>query len=183
MLLSEDGGLTWKDTGTTIPGIHAGIAELGDSSLIAFGRGNSIDGMMPVSRSSDRGKSWQSEASIFPPIGSGQRLVLKRLQEGPLMLVSFGENGMFATLSFDDGKTWSERVLMTDGKTRTLDGGAWTGMFTMDSGNAEPKGYLCCTQTPDGTIHLLSSRLHYRFNLAWLLKCAGSQYTNNQQDE
>jgi hypothetical protein len=99
------------------------------------------------------------------------------------MLVSFGENGMFATLSFDDGKTWSERVLMTDGKTRTLDGGAWTGMFTMDSGNAEPKGYLCCTQTPDGTIHLLSSRLHYRFNLAWLLKCAGSQYTNNQQDE
>ena len=123
---------------------------------------------MPVSRSSDRGKSWQSEASIFPPIGSGQRLVLKRLQEGPLMLVSFGENGMFATLSFDDGKTWSGRVLMTDGKTRTLDGGAWTGVFTMDSGNAEPKGYLCCTQTPDGTIHLLSSRLHYRFNLAWL---------------
>lgn len=168
MLLSEDGGLTWKDTGTTIPGIHAGIAELGDGSLIAFGRGNSIDGMMPVSRSSDRGMTWQSEASIFPPIGSGQRLVLKRLQEGPLMLVSFGENGMFATLSFDDGKTWSGRVLMTDGKTRTLDGGAWTGMFTMDSDNAEPKGYLCCTQTPDGTIHLLSSRLHYRFNLAWL---------------
>ena len=84
------------------------------------------------------------------------------------MLVSFGENGMFATLSFDDGKTWSGRVLMTDGKTRTLDGAAWTGVFTMDSDNAEPKGYLCCTQTPDGTIHLLSSRLHYRFNLAWL---------------
>ena len=167
---SEDSGWTWEDTGATIPGIHAGIAELGDGSLMAFGRGNSIDGKMPVSRSRDGGRTWESEASIFPLIGSGQRLVLKRLEEGPLMLVSFGENGMFATLSFDDGKTWSERVLMTDGKTRTLDGGAWTGIFTMDSGNAEPKGYLCCTQTPDGTIHLLSSRLHYRFNLAWLLE-------------
>ena len=167
---SEDSGWTWEDTGATIPGIHAGVAQLGDGSLIAFGRGNSIDGKMPVSRSRDGGRTWESEASIFPPIGSGQRLVLKRLDEGPLMLVSFGENGMFATLSFDDGKTWSERVLMTDGKTRTLDGGAWTGTFTMGSGKAEPKGYLCCTQTPDGTIHLLSSRLHYRFNLAWLLE-------------
>ena len=167
--ISDDGGLTWQDTGATIPGIHAGIAELGDGSLIAFGRGNSIDGMMPVSRSVDRGKTWQSGASVFPPISGGQRLVLKRLQEGPLMLVSFGENGMFASLSSDDGKTWSKPVLMTDGKTRTLNGGAWTGSFTMDSDHAEPKGYLCCTQTPDGTIHLLSSRLHYRFNLAWLL--------------
>jgi hypothetical protein len=24
------------------------------------------------------------------------------------------------------------------------------------------------TQTPDGAIHLISSRLHYRFNLPWL---------------
>lgn len=167
---SEDSGWTWEDTGATIPGIHAGVAQLGDGSLIAFGRGNSIDGKMPVSRSRDGGRTWESEASIFPPISGGQRLVLKKLDEGPLMLVSFGENGLFATLSFDDGKTWSERVLMTDGKTRTLDGGAWTGTFTMDSGKAEPKGYLCCTQTPDGTIHLLSSRLHYRFNLAWLLE-------------
>ena len=166
---SEDSGLTWEDTGATIPGIHAGIAQLDDGSLIAFGRGNSIDGRMPVSRSTDGGRTWESEASIFPPIGSGQRLVLKKLQEGPLMLVSFGENGMFATLSSDGGRTWSDRVLMTDGKARTLDGGAWTGPFTMDSTHAEPKGYLCCTQTPDGTIHLLSSRLHYRFNLAWLL--------------
>ena len=31
-----------------------------------------------------------------------------------------------------------------------------------------PAGYLAITQTPDGVIHLISSRLHYRFNLAWL---------------
>ena len=36
----------------------------------------------------------------------------------------------------------------------------------------EPAGYLAATQTPDGTIHLLSSRLHYRFNLAWLRQLA-----------
>jgi hypothetical protein len=38
----------------------------------------------------------------------------------------------------------------------------------MDSSHAEPKGYLAATQTPDGSIHLVSSALHYTFNLAWL---------------
>jgi hypothetical protein len=38
----------------------------------------------------------------------------------------------------------------------------------MDETHAEPLGYLAATQTPDGTIHLLSSGLHYRFNLPWL---------------
>ena len=38
----------------------------------------------------------------------------------------------------------------------------------MDDTHAEPAGYLASTQTPDGVIHLISSRWHYRFNLAWL---------------
>ncbi len=33
---------------------------------------------------------------------------------------------------------------------------------------AEHEGYLAATQSPDGVIHLISSRLYYRFNLAWL---------------
>jgi hypothetical protein len=33
---------------------------------------------------------------------------------------------------------------------------------------AEHGGHLAATQTPDGVIHLISSRLHYRLNLAWL---------------
>ena len=49
-----------------------------------------------------------------------------------------------------------------------FDGGAWTRTFTAAPDNAEHAGYLACTQSPDGTIHLISSRLHYRFNLAWL---------------
>jgi len=84
------------------------------------------------------------------------------------MIASFGTNGLFVSLSEDEGKSWSEPKLMTDGVARTLDGGAHTGTFTMDADHAEPKGYFAATQTPDGTIHLISSRLHYRFNLAWI---------------
>ena len=166
--ISNDGGKTWKDSGSIIKGIHAGIVELKDGRLMAFGRGNAIDGHMPCSISTDGGKSWTYSATEFPPIGSGQRLVLRRLQEGPLMLCSFGESGLYVALSYDEGATWPVNKLLTDGKTRILDGGAWTGTFTLDATHAEPKGYLACTQGPDGIIHLLSSRVHYRFNLAWV---------------
>ena len=37
---------------------------------------------------------------------------------------------------------------------------------------AEHAGYLAATQPPDRVIHLISSRLHYRFNLPWLLEGA-----------
>ena len=168
--VSHDGGKTWEDTGSTIAGIHAGIVERKDGSLMAFGRGNAIDGHMPCSISYDGGYTWAYSATEFTPIGSGQRLVLKRLQEGPIMLCSFGENGLFVALSYDEGATWPVKKLLTDGKTRVLDGGAWTGTFTMDATHAEPKGYLACTQSPDGMIHLLSSRVHYRFNLPWIEK-------------
>ena len=166
--VSRDGGKTWEDTGSKIAGIHAGIVERKDGSLMAFGRGNAIDGRMPCSISYDGGYTWTYTATEFPPIGSGQRLILKRLQEGPIMLCSFGENGLFVALSYDEGATWPVKKLLTDGKTRVLDGGAWTGTFTMDATHAEPKGYLACTQSPDGMIHLLSSRVHYRFNLKWI---------------
>lgn len=36
----------------------------------------------------------------------------------------------------------------------------------MDATHAEPKGYLAATQTPDGAIHLVSSRNYYCFNRA-----------------
>ena len=166
--VSRDGGLNWEDTGSTMAGIHAGIVERKDGSLMAFGRGNDIAGRMPCSISRDGGYTWDYSATDFPPIGSGQRLVLKRLQEGPLMLCSFGPDGLYVALSYDEGINWPVKKLLTDGKTRVLDGGAWTGTFTLDATHAEPKGYLACTQSPDGTIHLLSSRVHYQFNLAWI---------------
>ncbi len=197
--ISRDGGNTWEDTGSKIAGIHAGVVQLSDGSLMAFGRGNSIPDnngkqRMPMSVSHDMGKTWEYSASPFPPIDGGQRLVLMRLNEGPLLLVSFTDHpqrtpeadrgmvftdnngnaykgyGMYAALSFDEGKTWPVRKLMTDGSQDIYDGGAWTGFFETGPTQAEPRGYLAGTQTPDNMIHILSSRLHYRFNLPWLLQ-------------
>jgi hypothetical protein len=187
--VSRDGGQTWRDTGGDIRGIHAGVVELNDGRLMAFGRSQAIDGRMPISISDDMGKTWTYKASEFPPIHGGQRLVLRRLNEGPILLVSFTWNrkgevpqgmtfldeksepftgyGLFAALSFDEGETWPVRKLLTPGAGE-LNGGAWTKSFTTAHDQAEPAGYLTATQTPDGVIHLISSALHYRFNLAWL---------------
>ena len=174
--ISEDKGYTWSDPMGTIAGIHAQIVELKDGSLMALGRGDAIDGRMPCSISTDKGKTWTCSASPFPPIGSGQRHVLLRLNEGPILLASFSgpdkrdNAGLFVSISRDEGNSWSAPKLLTDGKSRTLNGGAHTGTFTMSATQAEPAGYFCGTQTPDGTIHLLSSAVHYRFNLAWVVE-------------
>ena len=179
--LSRDHGLTWTEAGGDIRGIHAGVVELKDGRLMAFGRGQVIDGRMPMSLSSDLGKTWSYQATVFPPIGGGQRLVLMRLREGPLLFVSFAQqmmfkdsngkefagSGLYAALSFDEGKSWPTRRLVTPGAGQ-FDGGAWTRRFTSAPDRAEPKGYLAATQTPDGVVHLISSALYYRFNLAWL---------------
>lgn len=177
LYLSRDEGRTWTDAGGTIAGIHAGVVQLNDGRLMALGRGDNIDGRMPRSISADLGKTWVRSASEFPPISSGQRLVLMRLREGPLLLASFAKdmpiggrivNGLFVALSFDEGETWPVKRLVTNSTGATLNGGAWTGTFAMTADSAEPKGYLSAAQTPDGVIHLISSRLHYEFNSAWI---------------
>ncbi|MDR2232172.1 MAG: SUMF1/EgtB/PvdO family nonheme iron enzyme [Tannerella sp.] len=201
--ISNDNGKTWteqgRDTekpdfsngsqGSTIAGIHAGVVELSNGNLMALGRGNNINGCMPKSISSDLGKTWTYHATTIPPISSGQRLVLMRLQEGPILLVSFTDTpntnkgmifkekdnhsftgfGLYAALSYDDGETWPIKKLITPGEGE-FDGGAWTSQFKANKTHAEPKGYMAATQAPDGMIHLISSKLHYRFNLAWLLE-------------
>ncbi len=202
--LSCDNGRTWNNPakekkqldcivdslcGNDIAGIHAGVVELTDGRLMALSRRHDIDGKMPKSISTDMGKTWIYDSSPFPPIGGGQRLVLMKLKEGPILLISFTDKrnetdrqgmtfidangnefigyGMFAALSYDDGKTWPVRKLITPGKGE-YDGGAWTGKFEATPFVAEHGGYLAACQSPDGVIHLISSRLHYRFNLAWL---------------
>jgi len=196
--ISKDGGVTWEDPGGTIAGIHAGVVQLTDGSFYALGRSDNLpagDGSgeqrMPCSMSRDGGRTWEVSPSLFSPISSGQRLALLRLREGPLLLLSFTDSsdllaaprgmtfgdarggeftgyGMFAALSYDDGRTWPVRRLMTDSVRRDLEGGAWTGGFVMDERHAEPRGYIAATQSPDGLIHIVSSRLYYRINLAWV---------------
>jgi hypothetical protein len=186
--MSRDEGETWQDAGGTIAGIHAGIVQLKDGRLMAFGRGDNINGRMPKSISTDMGKTWTCSASIFPPISGGQRLVVLRLREGPILFASFAGSrkesepmpiidasgrerlvsGLFAALSFDDGETWPcIRLISDDGPGRqveTMDGR----LFTMGFSSAEPGGYMSVCQAADGIIHLISSRQHYAFNLAWL---------------
>lgn len=210
--ISKDGGKTWErsdaghedevpvfaedSTGHRIAGIHAAVVQLSDGSLMAFGRDDNIvkDGKprMTASISKDMGKTWTYHATEFPPVSSGQRLILKRLNEGPLMLISFTDAridwqniegmsfsgkdgeftgyGMYAALSFDEGRTWPVKKLLTNGKRRYLDGGAFTGWFMTDGTHAEPKGYLAATQGPDNVIHLCTSALHYMFNLEWIME-------------
>jgi sulfatase modifying factor 1 len=150
---------------------------------LAFGRGDNIGGRMPKSISSDLGATWTYSAGPFPPIGGGQRLVLLRLREGPLLLASFAKglelkdasgrlrkvSGLFGALSWDDGVTWPNvRLITDDGPPRRVEGGGNTGAFTLGPDSAEPAGYLSVCQATDGLIHLISSRNHYALNAAWL---------------
>jgi len=203
--ISTDAGLNWNDpgegrpvpqfkqgnTGAWIAGIHTGCTQLRDGSLLAFGRGDNIDGKMPKSISKDMGKNWTYSASELPGIGGGQRLVLLRLQEGPLFLGSFAPKdavmhkdssgkerpiqGFFGAVSYDEGKTWPvKRLLSDDGPGRTCQ--STNGRdFTMSFSEGEQGGYFACTQSPNGVIQLISSWNHYAFNLKWLETPAPSE--------
>jgi hypothetical protein len=182
--LSYDNGKTWTDPGGTIKGIHAPVVQLKDGRLMSLGRGDQIDGRMPKSVSADMGKTWQYSASPFPPLGGGQRAVMIRLAEGPILFCSFAKeiafagntgaersgSGLFAALSHDEGETWQVKRLITDDveQPRKRDGGGNTREFVMARDSAEPRGYMSIHQAANGVIHLISSKLHYAFNLKWL---------------
>lgn len=200
LYLSRDKGESWSLSQGVIAGIHGAVTQLEDGSLLAFGRWGKRVGLpnekgelkMPMSRSRDMGRGWEYSASVFPPINGGQRPVLMRLREGPLLFLSFTDHGsrikkkqplrgmviedaggrrtifgLFAALSWDEGRNWSVRRPLTGGP-KTFPDAEWTRDFVMDYNHAEPRGYLAGTQTPDGMIHLISSALYYRFNLAWI---------------
>ena len=103
------------------------------------------------------------------------------MRRAPYITVSFTRpdgtryrgHGLYAAVSYDEGRTWETRRLLTDGRHELLNAGAWTQWFEADDTHAEPRGYLAATQTPDGMIHLVSSRFYYRFNLPWLEEVKG----------
>lgn len=214
VFISNDFGETWIDrisgktepkvsaggTGALAAGFHIGVVRLKDRRLLAMTRtqgGWDINGRMTMSYSSDDGATWVYRESPFPEIGGNQRLVLFRLNEGPLLLVSFTHDyfkflragrepkgmeirdrngnpmrifGMFAALSFDEGETWPvRRTVSPGGPPRQMEGVNLSGSFILNDTHAEPRGYLAANQTPDGIIHVLSSGLHYRFNFPWLI--------------
>jgi formylglycine-generating enzyme required for sulfatase activity len=139
---------------------------------------------MPVSYSSDLGETWSYAASEFPVVSNTQRPVLLRLKEGPIVLCSFTDQardlkkglggkgmtfkktegdfngvGLFAAVSYDEGRTWPDRRLIV---------GPDENMTNSRGVPPNTNGYLAITQTRDGLIQLINSQKHYRFNLAWL---------------
>ncbi len=186
--MSKDNGISWYNPGGGLDGTHPGVAQRDDGALIGMIRGNAIDGKMAMGISKDFGKTYEMTPTQFPPISGGQRLVLMKLREGPLMLVSFtgGRDdekymkikdasggfrevtGLFAALSHDDGKTWPHIRLISDDKpdrdAETRNSKKCTIGFT----SAEPQGYMSACQGTNGIIHVVSSWNHYAFNTKWL---------------
>jgi len=184
-------------TGARYPGIHAPMVELSDGRIMALSRNDKPEDQAkfgfktPASFTGDLGKTWTFEETPLPAISIVQRAAMIRLQEGPILLCSFTDQwrdwakrkgltfrddkgkeftgyGLFAALSFDDGKTWPVRRLITPGgKERTVNGIDRV-QFALSDTMAEPCGYLAATQSRDGNIQLITSRNHYVFNLAWL---------------
>jgi formylglycine-generating enzyme required for sulfatase activity len=180
--LRGNDGVRPGNSGPCIAGIHAPIVELADGRLMAFGRLHPEDPAqklfklkMPASYSSDLGETWHWEISEFPVVSNVQRPAMLRLKEGPIVLCSFTDQwrtpfkerqgmtfksttgtytgyGLYAAVSYDEGKTWPDhRLLAPEGKN-TADG----------------YGYLAVTQTRNGRIQLVTSKDHYAFNLAWI---------------
>jgi len=184
--MTKDEGITWYNPGGEIIGIHEGIVELRDGTIFALSRSNGSRSAMPASYSGDGGKTFTVKPTEFPSIGGQQRLALLRLREGPLFLASFANNGieitdssstkrkvygLFTAVSEDEGKTWPYKRLVThDGPAKVIestDGGA----IVQSSRSSDYRGYMSVCQGFDGLIHLISSRNHYVFNLAWLKTC------------
>jgi sulfatase modifying factor 1 len=180
--LRGNDGVRPGNSGPCIAGIHAPIVELADGRLMAFGRLSPedpnqklFDLKMPVSYSSDLGETWQWAISEFPVVSNTQRPAMLRLKEGPIVLCSFTDQartpfkerkgltfkstsgnytgiGLYAAVSYDEGKTWPDRRLIApEGKT-----------------TADINGYLAATQTRNGRIQLITSKDHYAFNLPWI---------------
>jgi formylglycine-generating enzyme required for sulfatase activity len=181
------------------PGNHVGGVELKDGRILAFSRdrGRTFDGKLPQSLSSDQGRTWTFSATEFPPVSTVQRLALLRLEYSnpaldpdglgrkPILLISMASDGMkgrdangnettiygtYAALSWDEGKTWPVKRVMSDVKSGSKGyvGAPWNRTFTLDATHGQNKSYWAATHTPDGIVHLTDGRLLYAFNLAWL---------------
>jgi hypothetical protein len=101
----------------------------------------------------DQGRSWAKRKGLTFRDSSGGE---------------FTGYGLFAAVSFDEGKTWPVRRLITPGgPPRTLPT-ADQGQFMLSDTMAEYIGYISLIQARDNTIHLNTSKNHYAFNLAWL---------------
>ncbi|TFG49184.1 MAG: glycoside hydrolase, partial [Candidatus Brocadiia bacterium] len=163
--ISNDNGLTWTSSCNAKgpAGIHIPMVELKNGDILGFGRNDDIDEKMPMSISSDTGKTWKISASVFPKIGGGQRATMLRLKEGPILFLSFANSrkpmkmidgngkesecqGMYAALSYDEGKSWPMIRLVSDSVERQVFSRK-NKYFTMTATVSEGNGYLASCQS------------------------------------
>ncbi len=186
---SKDGGKTWQDTGGRTGGRHTTFVLLKDGRILGMGgKDSSVEGYMPKSYSSDFGRTWSaSEKTPFAALGSNQRPKILRLADGKLFfagdfqnirLISspppadITERGSYVALSSDEGQTWTIKRLAL-----ATPHNGWTGK--PPPGNGKPQhgygtlGYCDAVQTPDGLVHLMTSKgrpsMHFAMNEAWIL--------------
>lgn len=216
LVVTTDNGITWERRGYSgdtpgeqrIAGIHAAVAEIedanndGQNDLLAFARDKGVhfDGLAPQSISVDGGHSWSRSASVFPAIGTGQRMTLTRLRysddhpefpgKKPLLFTGFAEDGikgrdgigqmntirgLYAALSFDEGATWPpefRRVISNMGVNEyyEFEAAPWQRTHEINMNTGQWDGYMSATQTPDGMVYLTDGKIIYHFNLAWLME-------------
>lgn len=173
----------------------------GKMDLMALARdsGKYYKGKAPMSISTDGGNTWSRYPSSLPSITSGQRFTLTRLSyskdlpqsnmKAPILFTGFANDsilakdsegkldyvtGLYAALSFDNGKTWPEnnRKVISNLKysdSLEIEIAPWQRTNILSRKKGQKDGYTTVTQTPDGMIFLTDGKIVYRFNLAWLL--------------
>jgi hypothetical protein len=162
---------------------------LKDGRILGMGgKDSSVEGYMPKCYSSDFGKTWSaSEKTPFAAVGSNQRPKILRLASGRLFFAGdfqniriittpppddIKERGACVALSDDEGQTWKIKRLALAPPHN-----GWPGK--PPPGNGKPQhgygtlGYGDAVQTPDGLIHLMTSKgkpsMHFTMNEAWIL--------------
>lgn len=136
---TTDGGMTWKIQGW-IGDEPPGFSIMPSSVRLPGGRiltalrvnKDKQTDWIDVYASDDNGKTWREFAKPVQFKGgkSGNPPSLKRLPDGRLS-ITYGHRGepygIRATISEDDGKTWSPDIVLRD------DGGAWDLGYTRDA--------------------------------------------------
>jgi len=156
---STNMGYTWTYSASPFPPFHGGqrpnLLRLREGPILFLGFTDRIQRMGTFVLGEERTRELTSNGMVITDAAGEERTVY----------------GLYAALSFDDGQTWPIRKLVTPGgEEQEHYGHGWTKRFTIDEDNAEPLGYLSTTQDSSGVIHVISSGLHYEFNLDWLME-------------
>ncbi len=174
----------------------------GEADLLAIARdaGKYYSGKAPQSISYDRGNSWSRSPSVFPSIGGQQRFTLQRLRYSaeypehpgitPILFTGIADDGLlakdsegkldtiyglYAALSFDEGKTWPEeyRRVISDVRgsdEKIITTAPWQKKNTLTRVKGQEISYTTCTQSPDGLIYISDGKIVYVINQAWILQ-------------